>query len=324
MKRYAKRALSVFLTCVFVLSVCVAVSAAESANNSPTGGCLIDTSKAKATLDLGSWSHEAPIGADHVQGICVDDEGKYMYASFTNMLVKLDVESGEIVATMTGLASGTHVSGAHLGDITYYNGKIYGSLEYKAQERWYLAVIDTEKLTGMDTPYTTEGLMSALYLPQVVQDYTNNLNAGEHNNNANSMGHRYGTGGIDGITVGKLPGGGYDTDGDGKADIANTNDYIMVAMGPYGNAKRYDNENHVIMVYDPQKITASNLLPFNEETITKEYSADEEYRYEHKMFLYVGNITVFRSWNMTVTRAIFGLKATADRTAANFRIIRVC
>lgn len=290
MKRYVKKALSVFLICVFALSVCSAVSAAESTGNSTAGSCLIDTSKAKATLDLGTWSHEAPLGADHVQGICVDDEGKYMYASFTNMLVKLDIETGEIVATMTGLVTGTHVNGAHLGDITYYNGKIYGSLEYKAQERWYLAVIDTEKLTGMDTPYTTEGLMSALYLPQVVRDYTDDLNAGEHNNSATSMGHRYGCGGIDGITVGKLPGGGYDTDGDGTADVSDTDDYIMVAQGPFGNAKRYDNEHQIIMVYDPQKITTENLLPFNEASITKEYTAEEEYRYEHKMFLYVGNI----------------------------------
>lgn len=141
----------------------------------------------------------------------------------------------------------------------------------------------------MDMPYTTDGLMSALYLPQVCEAFSNNLNAGEHGNNVNSNGHRYGCGGIDGITVGKLPGGGYDTDGDGTVDIRDDKDYILVAMGPYGNAKRYDNENQIVMVFDPANINSDNLIAFTEDNLTREYTKAEEYRYNHKMFLYVGN-----------------------------------
>lgn len=122
MKKYAKKIVSLFLACASAVSTFTAFGASES---------LIDTETAKTTLDLGSWSSEAPVGANHVQGICLDETGTYMYASFTNMLVKLEVATGKVVATMTGMASGTHISGAHLGDITYYNGKIYGSLEYK-------------------------------------------------------------------------------------------------------------------------------------------------------------------------------------------------
>ena len=40
----------------------------------------------------------------------------------------------------------------------------------------------------------------------------------------------------------------------------------------YGNAQRYDNENFVFLVYDPENITSDNLLPFTEDLLTQDYT----------------------------------------------------
>ena len=202
------------------------------------------------------------------------------------------MHTGRIAGTVTGLAAGSISSGAHIGDICYYDGKIYGSLEYKASERWYICVFDGAKITEMDMPYTTPGVMYGLYVPQVGDDFKNELTAGEHRNSATSMGHRYGTGGIDGITFGTLPGRGYDMNGDGTVDQS-TGDkrYMIVTYGPYGNAQRYDNENFVFLVYDPENITSDNLLPFTEDLLTQDYTENQKLFYKHKLFCYAGNQT---------------------------------
>ena len=202
------------------------------------------------------------------------------------------MHTGRIAGTVTGLAAGSISSGAHIGDICYYDGKIYGSLEYKASERWYICVFNGDKITEMDMPYTTPGVMYGLYVPQVGDDFRNELTAGEHRNSATSMGHRYGTGGIDGITFGTLPGRGYDTTGDGTVDQS-TGDkrYMIVTYGPYGNAQRYDNENFVFLVYDPENITSDNLLPFTEDLLTQDYTENQKLFYKHKLFCYAGNQT---------------------------------
>ena len=238
MKHTAKRILCLLLAAFLCAGmVCVTAFAEPAqAEELPAEGTLARNvlDNCKYTLDLGSWSTLASEGgAGHLQGICTDDEGNYMYASFTNMLVKVDMKTGKIVGTVTGLAAGSISSGAHIGDICYYKGKIYGSLEYKASERWYICVFDGDKITEMDMHYTTPGVMYGLYVPQVGDDFKNELTAGEHLNDASSMGHRYGTGGIDGITFGTLPGKGYDTDGDGDRDVS-TGDkrYMIVPYGP--------------------------------------------------------------------------------------------
>ena len=303
MKHTAKRILCMILTFIICLALsptwtidAAALTYEEALRSAPAGSLAQRVlTKAEYTLDLGSWSKSLPLGAGHLQGICSDDEGKYMYASFTNMMVKVDMVSGKIVGTVIGMAAGSISSGAHIGDICYDNGKIYGSMEYKSSRRWYICVFDGDKITEMNMPYTTPGLMYALYVPQVGEDFQNVLDSGENNmssayNNAKSMGHRYGTGGIDGITFGTLPGKGYDTDGDGIADISTGEKrYMIVAHGPYANAKRYDNENFVFLVFDPDDITADNLIPFTEQMLTADYTENQLFRYKHKMFCYAGN-----------------------------------
>ena len=66
---------------------------------------------------------------------------------------------------------------------------------------------------------------------------------------------------------------------------------MIVTYGPYGNAQRYDNENFVFLVYDPENITSDNLLPFTEDLLTQDYTENQKLFYKHKLFCYAGNQT---------------------------------
>ena len=94
-------------------------------------------------------------GNSHLQGICVDDELKYMYFSYTSSLAKVDMATGEVVASVGGFGEGSFGTegGAHLGCLAYFDGWVYGSLEYKDPgKKFFVAAFDTAKLTekGMD------------------------------------------------------------------------------------------------------------------------------------------------------------------------------
>ena len=59
-----------------------------------------------------------------MQGVAVDKANGYVYFSFTDKLIKLDL-SGKLIGSVTGFVG-------HLGDLDFSDdGKIYGSLEYK-------------------------------------------------------------------------------------------------------------------------------------------------------------------------------------------------
>ena len=220
------------------------------------------------TLSCGAWGNPA----GHLQGVVCDDENKFLFASFTDRLVKIDMKTGQVVASVTGLLSGgIYGGGAHLGDLAFYGGKVYGSLEYKAAEKFYVAVFDTSKMTEMDMDYKTSGIMTALYMGEVVKDYRDDLDAGEHENTASSMGHRHGCSGIDGITFGTMPG---DT---------SKKTYMMLAYGVYGNTQRYDNDYQVILAFDPNT--------FSPKFFDQNNPHEEGPAYSAKLFVYTGNTT---------------------------------
>ncbi len=218
------------------------------------------------TISCGSWG--SPAG--HMQGIVCDDENRFMYASFTDRLVKIDMKTGEIVASVTGLLSGgIYGGGAHLGDLAFYQGKVYGSLEYKAAEKFYVAVFDVSKMTAMDMDYRNSDVMSTMYMSMVVEDYVDNLSANEHNNAVTSMGHRHGCSGIDGITFGTMPG--------------DTSDkmYMMLAYGVYANINRSDNDYQVILAFDPDT--------FNPMAFDQNHPHETGPAPISKLFAYTGN-----------------------------------
>ncbi len=171
----------------------------------------------------------------HIQGIATDKERKYMYYSFTTCLIKTDME-GNIVGSVKGLAG-------HLGCIAYNyeDDRVYGSLEYKhdvigtdilnnqnnivdVADGFYVAIFDVEKIDRIDMDAERDGIMTAVYLDEVLKDY-------------NAEGHKYGCSGIDGLTFAPIAGD-------------NGKKYLYVAYGIYGDLDRNDNDYQVILRYD--------------------------------------------------------------------------
>ncbi|KAF1710971.1 hypothetical protein CSC73_04200 [Pseudoxanthomonas sacheonensis] len=176
----------------------------------------------------GAW----PSG--HVQGIAVDTEGGYIYYSFTNLLAKYDF-SGRLIGTLVGWTG-------HLGDLDFnpVDGKVYGSLEYKEDEAFYIAVIDAKRIDRVGIEASGTEILRAVYLPEVVKDYAADMD-GDGKLDGNATGtrdHRYGCSGIDGIGFGPAF---------GHADGPR---YLTVAYGIYGDTTRADNDHQVLLQYD--------------------------------------------------------------------------
>lgn len=170
----------------------------------------------------------------HVQGIAVDLRGGYIYYSFTTLLAKFDF-GGRLVGTLVGWAG-------HLGDLDFNprDGRVYGSLEYKKDQAFYIAVIDVSRLDRVGIDARTSDLFRTVFLPEVARDYTADLDgdgvfAGDVGKTAD---HRYGCSGIDGVSFGPPFGR---TDGPRL---------LTVAYGIYGNPARTDNDHQVLLQYD--------------------------------------------------------------------------
>ena len=212
----------------------------------------------------------------HVQGITFDKEHKYVYISFTTRFVKADME-GNIIGSVNGITG-------HLGCIDYNegDGKVYGSIEYKhdsigkgiiknigaslaEEDAFYMAIFDVDKIDRLDMDAEKDGVMTAVYLPDVLADYSYD---------EGGVKHRYGCSGIDGTTIGPVPGAGKDSPS-----------MLMVAYGIYSDLERKDNDCQVILQYDWRKFEGvakplSQLEPHHEGL-----PADERY------FVYTGNTT---------------------------------
>ena len=188
-----------------------------------------------------------PFKAGHIQGIAVDTEQKYMYYSYTTMLIKTDMQ-GNIVGSVTGLLG-------HLGDLDFNDadGRLYGSLEYKndaigqgilrmekserkLQTAFYIAIFDVNKITreGMDAE--KDGIMTTVFLPTVLEDYLAEVLTAEGKQN-----HRLGCSGIDGVTFGP------------KFGKKGGKQYLTVGYGVYGDTDRSDNDYQVLLQYDVSK-----------------------------------------------------------------------
>lgn len=177
----------------------------------------------------------------HVQGVAVDVRGGYIYYSFTNLLAKYDF-SGKLIGTLVGWTG-------HLGDLDFNpaDGKVYGSLEYKEDKAFYIAVIDVGRLDRVGVEAGKTEIFRTVYLPEVVKDYAADLNGdgvfegddGKFKGDVvASPDHRYDCSGIDGVSFGPEFGR---TDG---------TRYLTVAYGIYGNTTRTDNDHQVLLQYD--------------------------------------------------------------------------
>ncbi|MFC7405826.1 hypothetical protein [Georgenia alba] len=185
-----------------------------------------------AHIDGGAWD------AGHVQGIAVDRRRGYVYYSFTTMLVKTDL-AGNVVGTVTGLTG-------HLGDLDLNprDGRVYGSLEYKDAEAFYIAVIDVDEVDEIGMDAETSGVLTTVHLQEVVDDFTADMDGdGVFDGDvADTADHRYGCSGIDGVSFG--PAFGH------RHGRQHGRQLLSVAYGVYSNTERSDNDHQVILQYD--------------------------------------------------------------------------
>lgn len=220
-------------------------------------------------------------GDNHIQGIAVDEKKGYLYCSFTTKLIKARLD-GTVVGSVTGLTG-------HLGCIDFCeaDGKVYGSLEYKNdsigkgihrtlgiareyEDAFYMTVFDVDRIDRPDMDAEKDGVMTAVYLKTVVEDY----NGTGRNKLGKPVLHRYGCSGIDGTAFGPLPGSR-----DGKQ-------YLFVCYGIYGDGTREDNDHQVILCYDTES-WASFARPLSQKAMHRSGPAEPLY----KFFVYTGNTT---------------------------------
>jgi hypothetical protein len=213
------------IVAVFLATVPLLAPASAAASQSTTA---TQTPRLPLAQNGGTW----PSG--HVQGIAVDVRGGYLYYSFTNLLAKYDF-SGKLVGTLVGWTG-------HLGDLDFNpaDGKLYGSLEYKADQAFYVAVIDGSRLDRVGIEAGKTEIFRTVYLPEVAKDYTADMDGDGRfgGNRADTPDHRYGCSGIDGVGFGPAF---------GRVDGPR---YLTVAYGIYRHTGRSDNDHQVLLQYD--------------------------------------------------------------------------
>lgn len=209
------------------------------------------------------------IKTNHIQGIAVDKERKYIYSSFTTCLVKTDME-GNIIGTVKGLAG-------HLGCIAYNydDGRVYGSLEFKhdqigaglikesgledVEDGFYIAIFDVSKIDRMDMDAEKDGIMTAVFLKEVTEDYKV---------------QRFGSGGIDGTTFAPIAGS------------SDSKKYLHVAYGIYSDLEREDNDHQIILRYD-----ISDWKKYEKSLDQANMHRQGPDKPDSKYFVYTGNTT---------------------------------
>jgi hypothetical protein len=218
--------------------------------------------------DLPLRIHGGAWPTSHVQGVAVDTRNGFVYWSFTQRLVKTDLQ-GNVIGTVEGLTG-------HLGDLDLNrkDGRVYGSLEYKAAEAFYIAIFDVERIDRIGMNAETDGVMTTVHLDEVVEDFTADMdgNGVFDGDTANTPDHRYGSSGIDGVAFGPRFGktGGRET--------------LKVAYGVYSNVNRSDNDHQVILDYDVRGWRKYER-PLSQSAPHRSGPA----HYDGKYFLYTGN-----------------------------------
>lgn len=246
-------------------------------------------------------------GSSHMQGICVDENLDYMYFSYTDVLAKLDMRTGKVVASVGGFGEGSFgkPGGAHLGCLEYHDGIVYGSLEYKSPgAKFFLAAFDVRKMTrvGMDCKEMKEGV-NAILLAEPTYDFRapmlfENTDSPEgFARNEKNDGHLFACSGIDGVTVGRKP-------GDASGEL-----YVIVAYGVYGSKAfkgRYDNDYNVLQYYRLSDVwdaeTKTLVGTWNrrftyERGLSTSYEPGELLRAESTLYAWTGN-TLYGAQNI--------------------------
>ncbi len=226
-------------------------TATTTATEVTTTGPLHDIDNMPRTIYGGAWE------TSHVQGIAIDTKREYMYFSFTTILVKTDLQ-GKIVGTVENLQG-------HLGDLDFNDedGRVYGSLEFKSANTFYIAIFDVEKIDRIGINAMKSDIMTVVALPDVSADFTATVDGKLY---------RYGCSGIDGVAFGPVFG-----------EEPGAPNQLMVAYGIFLDEGRHDNDHQVILQYDWRSFKDQEK-PFNPQgTDTDGPAAAMRY------FVYTGN-----------------------------------
>ncbi|MEU0303298.1 hypothetical protein ABZ252_28170 [Streptomyces sp. NPDC006175] len=200
----------------------------------PSPGVAAVSDRGGRPPGLPSYVYGGAWPTSHLQGVTVDRRRGSVYWSFTQQLVRTDL-AGKVLGTVEGLTG-------HLGDIDVddRDGRVYGSLEYKSAESFYIAVFDARKIDRVGMNAERDGVMTAVHLDEVAEDFTADMdgNGVFDGDTADTPDHRYGCSGIDGVSFGPEFGkrGGRQT--------------LKVAYGVYSHTGRTDNDHQVILQYD--------------------------------------------------------------------------
>lgn len=255
---------------------CTAVvgTAGGSATAAPTGA---QTSRPVAADSRPAPSRPLPAAVDggawesgHVQGMAIDRRKGFMYFSYTNLLVKTDLR-GRPVGSVTGFTG-------HLGDLDLNekDGRIYGSLEYKAAKSFYIAILDGDRITRMGMDAQSTDVVSTVYLDEVVRDFTADMNGDGvfDGDTGKTADHRYGCSGIDGVAFGP------------EFGVKHGRQKLTVAYGVYAHTGRTDNDHQVLLQYDVERWKRYER-PLSEAAPHTSGPA----RVDGKFFAYTGNTT---------------------------------
>lgn len=176
------------------------------------------------------------LGERACAGLAIDEQRGHIYYCFTTVLVKTDLR-GTVLGTVGHLAG-------HMGCITIdpARRRLYGSLELKhdiigqgiiksngggtpsAEDSFYLASFDIDRIDRIGMDAEADGVMKAVYLRDVVKDYT-------EPDERCGLAHRYGCSGIDGIGLGPVFG-----------TVADSRRKIMIAYGIYSQPECRGND----------------------------------------------------------------------------------
>lgn len=314
MKKIAKRSICLLLAFVLMMSCCAITAAAAS----PVTGVAsdqwkqaLDSTKSKTSYyspymaASNSEEYYSKIGTGHLQGMCVDDDLRYMYVSYTNGIGKIDMATGKVAGYLTGFDGGLHI-----GCLAYYDGYIYGSFEAQATHKFYIIQVDESQFWGvMDTREKWLDAVRVILLYEPTVDARDLMGDTWDNGDGiagrnEEVGHRYSNAGIDGVTFGTYPG----EFGKKDADV-----YMFVSYGTYwftnGDTKlsnRLDDEHIILQAYNtkdflneqnqsqyllelaytdtttPDQNGVSNARSLN-------YAADSILHAEKALFVFVGN-----------------------------------
>jgi hypothetical protein len=208
--------------------------------------CLVFAlvSLAQAQVKLPDSIYSGKQGGLHVQGVVVDQKNGFVYFSFTDKLLKMDLK-GNLIGSVTGFVG-------HLGDLDLTeDGKIYGSLEYKNdaigkgikkqlgiqtinEDGFYIAIFDASRITRPNMDAEKENLLRTVYVKEAVTDYNAKVMV-----NHKETPHRFACSGIDGVAFAPAIGS------------SNTSKkFLYIAYGVYGDTTRNDNDHQVILKYD--------------------------------------------------------------------------